>query len=178
MEPAGAVERLVPIDIARFGQGDGAIGAVVDHLGGALIGAGFQVVNAHAALAAHDAGGVHAEAAQFADRGIGDGVGVGQHGDVGGRQAELRHGDGDVRLAASEGGDELRTLHKALQARRREAEHDFTEGNDGFQHSGNDIVSEFADHHGGWCPLRICKASKIALTVTYYTVNSPVSVDN
>src|ERR1017187_911760 len=27
---------------------------------------------------------------------------------------------------------------------RRQAEHDFTEGNDGFQHSGNDIVSGFA----------------------------------
>ena len=130
----GAVERLVPIDVARLGQRDGTIGAVVDHLGGALIGAGFQVVNAHPALAAHDAGGVHAEAPQFADRGIGDGIGVGQHGDVGGRQAELCHGDGDIRLAASERGYELRALQKALQARRREAEHDFTESNDGFQH--------------------------------------------
>ena len=136
MEPAGAFERLVPIDVARLGQRDGAVGAVVDHLGGALIGAGFQIVNAHAALAADDPGGVHAEAPQFADRGIGDGIGVGQHGDVGGRQAELRHRHRDIRLAASERGDELRALQEALEARRREAEHDLTESDDGFQHKG------------------------------------------
>src|ERR1035441_9181213 len=61
-----------------------------------------------------------------------------------GRQAELRDGNGDVGLAAAERGHKLRALQEALHARRRQAEHDLTEGNDGFQHSGNDIVSGFA----------------------------------
>ena len=60
VEPSRAFQHGVPIDIARFGQRDGAEFAVVDHLGRALVGAGFQIIDAHAPLAADDLGRVDA----------------------------------------------------------------------------------------------------------------------
>ena len=66
------------------------------------------IIDAHAALAAHDSRSIHAEAAQFADDGVGDRILVGQHRDEGGGQSQLRQRDGDVGLAAAESRDELR----------------------------------------------------------------------
>jgi hypothetical protein len=47
----GAVENPAPIDVTRFGESDGAVGAIVDHLRGPLIGAGLQIVDADTSLA-------------------------------------------------------------------------------------------------------------------------------
>ena len=77
---------------------------------------------------ADDPAGVHAEAPQLANAGVGDGVSRRQHGDIRGRHSEARERHGDVGLAAAKRGDKLRRLQNALQARRGEAQHDLAEG--------------------------------------------------
>ena len=66
-------------------------------------------------------------APQFADNCIGHRVLLRQDGDESSGQAELRNGDRDVGLAASEGRDKLRCLQYPLNARRRQPQHDFAE---------------------------------------------------
>src|SRR5262249_44952432 len=106
VEPPGALERLVPIDLAGLGDRNRGIGAVVDHLRGALVRPGLQIIDAQTSLSAYDPRGIDSEAAQFGDSRIGYRI-FGKHGDVGGRLAELRQRDGDVGLAASESRDKL-----------------------------------------------------------------------
>ena len=48
--------------------------AVVNHLRRPLVGAGLQVINPQPALSADDVRRVHAESAQLADGGVGDGI--------------------------------------------------------------------------------------------------------
>ena len=127
-QPAPANDRI-PVDIARLGPRDGASVAVVDHFRGPLVGARFQVIDAQPPLAAHDVRRVHAEAAQFADRRIGDGILIRQRGDERGRKPEHRQRDGDVGLSSAECGHELRALQKPLESRRRQPQHDLPEGN-------------------------------------------------
>ena len=71
MEPARIFESALPVDVSGLGQGDGAVVAIVGHLRRTLVGAGLDVVNAHAPFAADDSRSIHAEAAQFADDSIG-----------------------------------------------------------------------------------------------------------
>ncbi len=129
VEPAGAREHLAPIDIARFGQRNRAVVAVVDHARSSLVGAGFQEIDPHPPLAPHDRGGIDTEAPDFGDGGIAEWVLGGQHGDECRRQAEIRQRHSHVGLTAAEGRLELWTLQKTLAARRREAQHDLTESN-------------------------------------------------
>ena len=49
MEPIDALEHLVPVNVTGFGQRNGRISAVIDHLARQLIGAVLQEVNAHPA---------------------------------------------------------------------------------------------------------------------------------
>src|SRR5581483_5783387 len=130
VEPRAALERLRPVDIARLSERDGAVFAIVDYLGSALISAGLDEIDAHASFASHDVGRVHAETSQFADEGIRDGIIGGQYREIARGQSELRDGDGDIGFTASEGGDELRRLQETLKARRRESEHSFAESDD------------------------------------------------
>ena len=127
MEPVHTLKGLVPVDIAGLGQGHGGVFAVIDHLGGTGVGAGLQVVDAHAAGAADDAGGIHAELAQLLDALVGDHV-FGQHGEEGHILLVIGQGDGHVGLAAAEGGLQHLALEEALQAGRFQTQHDLTEG--------------------------------------------------
>ena len=127
MEPVHALEGLVPVDVAGLGQGDGGILTVIDHLAGAGVGAGLQIVDAHAALVgADDAAGIHAELAQLLDALIGDGV-LGQDGEVSHVLAVVSQGNGHVGLAAAEGGLQHGALEEALQSGGLESQHDFAE---------------------------------------------------
>lgn len=134
VEPACAIEGLLPIDVAGFGEGDGAVFAIVDDLGGPLVGAWFDEIDAEPAFSSNDRRGVDTEPAKFTNERIGDGVGGGKDGDVARGIAKTGEGDGDIRLSSTEGGEELRGLQKSLKARGCEAQHDFAEGNDRFTH--------------------------------------------
>ena len=84
--------------------------AVVEDLGGALVGAGLYIIDAEASFTADDLGGVDTEAAHFADEGVGDSVFVRQDGDVTGRKAEAGDGHSDVGFSSAECRQELGRL--------------------------------------------------------------------
>ena len=152
VEPARALQNRIPIDIAGLGKGDRAIVAVVNHLRGTLVCARFHVVHAHAALGAQDLRSVHAKAAQLRHHGVGDRIVRRQRRDVGRRQSETRQRHRDVGFPAPKSGHELRRLQEALEARRRQAQHDLSECDRRFDHrlSGDrDHVDAEAGVHGG-----------------------------
>ena len=69
-------------------------------------------------------------------------------------QPEIGERDGYVGFAATERGHELGRLQEALQARRRESEHQFTEGYDLVRHIG---VQLRLSNGEGCCAARPCK---------------------
>src|SRR5690606_8361536 len=79
--------------------------------------------------AAHDEAVRDAVAPQVVHRRLADLV-FGQLGDEVALQSVVRERDGDVGLAAAEDDVEALRLRKPLEARRREPEHDFAEGDD------------------------------------------------
>ena len=97
-----------------------------------MIGAGFDEVDPDASVAAHDRIRIDSKAAEFADKCIHQRICGRQDGGKPGGLTELGQGHGDVRFTPTEGRDELRRLEKALEAGRREADHDFAKGDDGF----------------------------------------------
>ena len=54
MEPIDAFISPTPVNVARLSQRDGGIRTVIDDLAGQLVCAAFQIVDAHAAIAAND----------------------------------------------------------------------------------------------------------------------------
>jgi len=134
VEPAGALEDGVPVELARSRQGDGRVVAVVHHLRGPLVGAGFEVLDPHAAFPPDDMVGVHAGPPQLRHTGVGYRMGGGQGGHKGRRSAEAGQGHRYIGLSAAEGRDELRGLEDALQVGRRKPKHDFAEGYGFSQH--------------------------------------------
>ncbi|MPM13514.1 hypothetical protein SDC9_59871 [bioreactor metagenome] len=125
VKPAHTVKRPVPVDVAGLRQGNGGRGAVIHHLGGKLIRAALQIIDAHAAGAALDAPGIHAEAAQLRRAGVADGA-FGQNRQKGGVHAEVGKGHGHVCLAAAEGGLQRRGLEKPFLSGGLQAQHNFT----------------------------------------------------
>jgi hypothetical protein len=106
---------------------------VVHDLGGALVGAGFDEVDAEAPFAADDRGRIHPEAPHLAQEGVRNGV-VRQHRHIARRQAVGGHRHRDVGLPAAEGGHELGCLKEALEPGRGEAQHDFSERDNNLAH--------------------------------------------
>ncbi len=135
VEPAGIPKGFIPVDVAGLGKRNRAALAIVDDLGGALIGTGLDIVHPHTALAAHDTGCVHSEAAQFRDHRVANGIFLRENGHEGCRQAQLRQGDRHVGLAAAEGGHKLRSLQDSLETRRGQPKHDFAERNGRVRHA-------------------------------------------
>ena len=133
MEPRRAVEDLRPVDGAGRHLADRGSGAVVDHHRCALAGAALGEVDADAIAAARDRVGAHAFGAQRADRRVADRI-LRQPRDIPAVEPELREADGDVRLAAAEGGDERRRLQQALEPGRAQAQHDLAERHDLCRH--------------------------------------------
>ena len=127
MEPVHALKRLVPVDVARLCQSDRRVGAVIDDLARKLVRAGLQKVDAHAALAAHDALRVYAEAAQLADALVTQRV-LRQHRQVRRVLAEVGQRHRHIRLAAAERRFHHIALEKPLVTRRAQAQHDLTKG--------------------------------------------------
>ena len=105
------------------------MGAVVGDGGGALGSAAFEEIDADALAAAQDFRRIDAEAAQSLDAGLGDVV-LRQARDEGGLLAEERERNGDIGLAAAEGHFEDGGLVQAEIARRGQAQHDFSKGDD------------------------------------------------
>src|SRR5882724_12585949 len=99
-----------------------------------LISAVLDVIDAHPSLAAHDPGGVYAEAAQFTYHGIGHRVFLRQNGYESCGQAQLRECDRHVGLAASKSRHELPGLKNSFEARRCEPQHDFAKSYDRLCH--------------------------------------------
>ncbi len=110
VEPARIFQGSVPADVARLGQSDGTMIAIVDDLRSPLVGAGLKIIDTQPALAAHDSGSIHAEPAQFANYSVRHGVLVRQHRNEGRWQAQLRHRDSHVGLTSSKRRHELRCL--------------------------------------------------------------------
>ncbi len=134
VEPVRAFEDMAPMDCAGLGQGNGRVVAVVGDGGRPLIRARFDVVDAHAPFAAHDVGGIDAQAAQFANTGFGRRMLVRQDGDVARGQAESGDGDSGIGLAAPESGHQFGGLKEALHARRGQPQHDFAKGHNKLRH--------------------------------------------
>ena len=128
MEPRSAVKSLLPVNIPGLGFTDGTACAVIDHLAGALHRAGFQKVNAHAAVPPDNIAHIHAKAAQFPHTGIAYIV-FWQHAHKGGIHAIVRQGNAYVRLSAAKGGLQAGGLEQTLVAGAFQAEHDLAKGN-------------------------------------------------
>jgi hypothetical protein len=129
VEPRGAVEHLRPVDCVRLHLGDRRPRAIVNDLRRALARAGLGVIDADAIAAAQNVVGSNPFGAQRANRRFTDVV-CRQPRHVVAVEAELRQADRGVRLAAAEGGDELRRLQKALEPGRAQAQHEFTKRDD------------------------------------------------
>ena len=128
VEPGRAFEGLVPIDVAHASLGDAGLGTVIDDLGGALVGAGLQEVDAHAAGRLLKAAHVHAKAAQLLHAGLADVV-IRDDGHEGRVHAVVGQGHSDVRFAAAKGGLQRGALEEALERGALQTQHDFTESN-------------------------------------------------
>ncbi len=129
MKPVHAGENFFPGEIGRIDFGDGTVGAVIGHGRGALRGAGFQEVDADPLAAAQDRARIDAESAEPVDGGFRHIV-LGQARDEGRLFAEISEGHGDIRLAAAEGHFQLGRLAEAQVTRRRQAQHNFSKGDD------------------------------------------------
>ena len=71
MEPCGAVEDGLPVEVAGLDLGDRRMGTVIDDLRGTHAGALLRVVDADAASASADILRVDAETSELAHRGVG-----------------------------------------------------------------------------------------------------------
>ena len=124
VEPVGAGEDLVPVEVRALRERDGGAGTVVDDLGGALGGALLDEVDAETRTAPDDVLRVDAETADLVASGGAKRV-VGELRDVARVHAVVREGDGDVRLSARIARLELLGLHEPQIAFGVETHHDF-----------------------------------------------------
>ena len=129
VEPIHALEDLLPIEIGRLCQLDGAVGTVVDADRTTLRSALLVVVDTNAVTATGDHAGVNAVAAQAVDSGLTDGV-CGQLGDESCVQAVVGQRNSNVGLAAAEGELQTVSLDKALIVERLQTDHQFAKSND------------------------------------------------
>ncbi len=127
MEPLGAVEDLVPVEILPGSQLNGGIGTVINADAATLRGTLLVVVDAHTVAAPDDQGGVHAVAAQRVHGSLADGMG-GQLGYKGDIHAIVGQGNGHIGFAAAEGEFHAGCLNKALIVKGLQTNHQFTKG--------------------------------------------------
>ena len=129
VEPIGAVEDLIPIEVLAGGQLDGGVGTVIDADGAALGSALLVIVDTNTVAAADDQRGVHTVAAQAVHSGLTDGM-SGQLGDESGIHAVVGQGDGDIGLAAAKGEFNILCLDETLIVEGLQTEHQLAEGDD------------------------------------------------
>ncbi len=66
MEPVGTGKNLRPVKFSRAGQVDAGVFPVIEHLGGTLVGAGLDIVDAETARPQMDQADIDTKAAQLA----------------------------------------------------------------------------------------------------------------
>src|SRR5262245_24839599 len=119
MKPSGAIEYLLPLDIAGLCQRNCAMLAVINNARRALIGPRLLVINTETSVPTRDSRGVDPEAPQFGYSGIGDGMILRQDGDVCRFHAKCSKCDGNVGFRPSKSRRELWILQQALEPGRR-----------------------------------------------------------
>ena len=128
VEPIHALEDLLPIEIGRLCQLDGAVGTVVDADRTTLRSALLVVVDTNAVTATGDHAGVNAVAAQAVDSGLTDGV-CGQLSDESCVQAVVGQRNSNVGLAAAEAELQVVGLNEALIVERLQTDHQLAKSN-------------------------------------------------
>ena len=129
VETVHPVQGARPIDVPGLGFGDARALAVVEDLGGPLVGPGLGEVEAQPAPAPHDGADVDAVAAELAQGRLAHRVGRHDR-DPARPVPEDGQGHGHVGLAPAEHRLEARRLKEQLFSRRRQPQHDLAERRD------------------------------------------------
>src|SRR5205807_462335 len=112
----------LPVDIARLGQSDGTVIAIVNHFGGPLIRPWLDEVDAQPSRRADHVRTVCAKSAKLTEECVRYRVVWRQDGDISGWVSECSQRHRDIRLSTTEARAELWRLEKALETRGLEAE--------------------------------------------------------
>ena len=125
MKPLHALKCLIPINIAGLGKRNGRVSAVIYDLARALVCTSLEVVYTHATLAGNNSLRIDIKAAQLGLAGLCDCV-VGQDSQKCCVFTEVRKGNRNIGLAASEGSLKHRGLEEAFLSGCFQAQHDLT----------------------------------------------------
>ncbi len=127
MEPVHTFQRLIPVDIAGFREADRGPVTVINDLAGALVRAGFKVVNTDPALiGADDAAHIDTETAQVTDAFISNRV-LRQDRQERGILIIIGKRNSHIGFTAAEGRFEHRALEEAFQSGGLQTQHNFAE---------------------------------------------------